>query len=122
MNALLWTLSIVLATIYVVSGSSKLVAPRERLLAVPGMGWIESTPMERVRLIGLLEIAGAIGLIVPWASGILPVLTPLAACGLAAVQVGALQTHLGRGERDHLWFNVVLLIGAVLIAVGRTVA
>jgi uncharacterized membrane protein YphA (DoxX/SURF4 family) len=122
MNALLWTLSIVLAVVYVVSGSSKLVAPRERLLAVPGMGWIENTPMERVRAIGGLEIAGAIGLIVPWASGILPLLTPLAAAGLAAVQVGAMWTHIGRGEHEHLWLNVLLLVAAVLIAVGRTVA
>jgi hypothetical protein len=122
MNALLWTFSIILATIYIVSGSSKLVAPRERLLAVPGMRWIESTPMERVRTIGGLEIAGAIGLIVPWASGILPLLTPLAAAGLAAVQVGAMWTHISRGEHEHLWLNVLLLVGAVLIAVGRTVA
>jgi uncharacterized membrane protein YphA (DoxX/SURF4 family) len=122
MNALLWTLSIVLATIYVVSGSSKLVAPRERLLAVPGMGWIENTPMERVRTIGTLEIAGAIGLIVPWAAGILPLLTPLAAAGLAAVQVGAMWTHISRGEHEHLWLNVLLLLAAILIAVGRTVA
>jgi uncharacterized membrane protein YphA (DoxX/SURF4 family) len=122
MNALLWTLSIVLAAVYVVSGSSKLVAPRERLLAVPGMGWIENTPMQRVRAIGSLEVAGAIGVIVPWASGILPVLTPLAAWGLAAVQVGAIQTHLSRGERGHLWFNVVLLIAAIVVATGRMVA
>jgi hypothetical protein len=122
MNAFLWTLSIVLAATYVVSGGSKLVAPRERLLAVPGMGWIESTPMERVRTIGTLEIAGAIGLIVPWASGILPLLTPLAAAGLAAVQVGAMWTHISRGEHEHLWLNVLLLLAAILIAVGRTVA
>jgi hypothetical protein len=122
MNALLWTLSIVLAAVYVVSGSTKLVAPRERLLAVPGMGWIENTPMQRVRAIGSLEVAGAIGVIVPWASGILPVLTPLAAWGLAAVQVGAIQTHLSRGEREHLWFNVVLLIAAIVVATGRMVA
>jgi hypothetical protein len=86
------------------------------------MGWIESTPMERVRTIGGLEMAGAIGLIVPWASGILPLLTPLAAGGLAAVQVGAMWTHISRGEHEHLWLNVLLLVGAVLIAVGRTVA
>ena len=56
---------------YAVVGSSKLVASRDRLLAVPGMGWVEDVPMERVRLIGVLEIAGAIGIIVPWATGIL---------------------------------------------------
>lgn len=122
MNALLWILSIVLAAVYVVSGSSKLVGPRERLLAVPGMGWIENTPMQRVRAIGSLEVAGAIGVIVPWATGILPLLTPLAAWGLAAIQVGAMATHLTRGEREHLWLNVLLLVAAVVVAIGRAIA
>jgi DoxX-like family len=122
MNALLWILSVVLATTYAVTGSAKVVAPRERLLAVPGMGWVEEAPMSRVRTIGLLEIAGAIGVVVPWGSGILPLLTPLAAWGLAAVQVGAMWTHVTRGEREHLWLNFLLLVGAVVVAVGRTAA
>ena len=50
-------------------------------------------PMSRVRLLGALEIAGAIGVIVPWATGILTLLTPLAAWGLAAVQVGGIWTR-----------------------------
>jgi len=115
----LWILSTLLAATYVVSGGGKVVASRERLLALPGFGWVEETPMPRVRFIGALEIAGAVGIIVPWASGILPVLTPLAAWGLAAVQVGAIWTHASRGEREHLWLNVVLLIAAVVVAVGR---
>ena len=122
MNALLWTLSIVLTAIYVITGCSKLVASRERLLAVPGMGWVEATPMSRVRTIGLLEIAGAIGLVVPWATGILPLLTSLAAWGLAATQVGAMWTHINRGEREHLWLNVLLLVAAVVVAIGRAFA
>jgi hypothetical protein len=122
MNAFLWTLSVLLAATYAVAGSSKLVASRERLLAVPGMGWIDGTPMARVRLIGFLEIAGAIGIIVPWATGILAVLTPLAAWGLAAVQVGAIWTHVSRGEREKLWLNVLLLVAAVVVAIGRAVA
>ena len=122
MNTLIWVLSAVLAATYVVTGAGKLVASRERLLAVHGMGWVEGTPMASVRLIGALEIAGAIGLIVPWALGILTFLTPLAAWGLAAVQVGALWTHMTRGEREHLWLNVLLLAAAVVVAIGRTVA
>ncbi len=121
MNSLLWILSILLAAIYVVTGASKIVAPRSRLLAVPGMGWVAETPMPRVRLIGLLEVAGAIGVIVPWASGVLPAMTPAAAWGLAAVQAGAIWTHVTRGEREHLWLNVVLLGAAVIVAVGRTI-
>ncbi len=122
MNAVLWILSLLLAATYAVTGTSKVVASRERLLAVPGMGWVEATPLPRVRLIGALEIAGAVGVVVPWASGILPFLTPLAAWGLAAVQVGAILTHATRGEREHLWLNALLLIVAVVVAIGRTIA
>src|SRR5271157_4953647 len=122
MNPLLWILSCALAATYAITGSAKLVASRERLLAVPGMGWVEEMPMSRVRTIGLLEIAGAIGVVVPWATGILPLLTPLAAWGLAAVQVGAMATHLTRGEREHLWLNVLLLVAAVVVAIGRAFA
>ena len=121
MTAFLWILSTLLAAMYAITGTTKLVAPRERLLAVPGMGWVEETPMTRVRLIGALEIAGAIGLIVPWATGILTFLTPLAAWGLAAIQVGAIWTHMSRGEREHIWLNVLLLAAAVVVAIGRTV-
>ena len=122
MNTILVTLSVLLAAIYTVTGSSKLVASRERLLAVPGMGWVADAPSARVRVIGALEIAGAIGIIVPWATGILAVLTPLAAWGLSAVQVGGIWTHLSRGEREHLWLNVLLLVAAVVVAIGRAIA
>ena len=122
MNTILATLSVLLAATYAFVGSSKLLASRERLLAVPGMGWVEDVPLPRVRFIGVLEIAGAIGIIVPWATGILPLLTPLAAWGLAAVQVGGIWTHVSRGEREHLGFNFLLLVAAVVVAIGRTVA
>jgi len=119
MNAFLWVVSALLAATYIASGGGKVVASRERLLSLPGFGWVEETPMPRVRLIGTLEMAGAVGVVVPWASGILPILTPLAALGLAAVQVGALWTHASRGEHEHLWLNVALLIAALVVAVGR---
>jgi hypothetical protein len=86
------------------------------------MAWVGETPMARVRLIGVLEIAGAIGIVVPWAMGILTPLTPLAACGLAALQVGAIWTHMSRGEREQLWLNVLLLVAAVVVAIGRAIA
>ncbi len=120
MNAFLGILSIGLAVVYVIAGASKVMAPRERLVAA-GMGWVEETRMPLVRMVGVLEIAGAIGIIVPWASGILPLLTPMAAWGLAAVQVGAIGTNVRHGEREHLLFNVLLLVAAVVVAIGRSV-
>ncbi len=119
MNEILWTLSILLAVTYAATGAAKLVAPRDRLLATSGMGWVEAVPMTGVRMIGLVEMAGAIGLIVPWATGVLPLLTPLAATGLAALQIGAFATHAQRGERQHLALNVVLFAAAVIVALGR---
>ncbi len=120
MNAIIWILILLLAATYAVTGASKMLASRQRLLAVPGMGWVDAAPMPYVRLIGMLELAGAIGVVVPWASGILPFLTPLAAWGLAVVQVGAIWTHVSRGEREHLWLNLLLLLAAVVIGIGRT--
>jgi hypothetical protein len=122
MNLLLWILSFALAAIYTISGGVKLITSRERLLALSGFGWVEETPMTHVRLIGLLEIAGAIGVLLPWATGILPALTPLAAWGLAAVQVGAMWTHISRREPEHLALNVLLLFAAIVVAIGRVVA
>ena len=119
MNSFLWILSVLLAATYAITGFSKVVGSRQRLLAVPGMGWVEETPMSRVRVIGALEIAGAAGVILPWATGILAPLTPLAAWCLAALQLGAMWTHISRGERGHLWLNVVLLVFAVVVATGR---
>jgi len=121
MDSLLWIPSMFLMVVYAATGCAKLVAPRARLLAIPGLGWVEDVPMERVRLVALLEIAGAIGLVVPWATGILTPLTPLAALGLAAIQVGAMVTHWRRGETSHLPLNVLLLVAALIVAVGRVV-
>jgi hypothetical protein len=67
----------------------------------------------------VLEILGAIGLILPGLLGILPWLTPLAAVGLALVQVGAGITHIRRGENSYLVMNFILFALAVFVAYGR---
>jgi hypothetical protein len=69
--------------------------------------------------IGAVEILGAIGLILPQALDIAPVLTPLAATGLAVIQVGAIIVHGRRKETKALPMNVVLLVLAAFVAVGR---
>jgi uncharacterized membrane protein YphA (DoxX/SURF4 family) len=120
MDSVLWMLSVLLAVVYTAAGSSKLVASPERLVAA-GMGWVAGTPLPRVRLVGALEVAGALGVILPWATGILPWLTPLAAWGLAAIQLGAIATNVRHGERDKLWVNALLLAVAVVVALGRSV-
>ena len=88
------------------------------------MAWIDSlNPRTLVRGIGLLEILGAVGLILPALTGILPWLTPLAAGGLVLTMIGAMALHIRRKDAPaHLVTNLVLLLLAAFVIYGRTVA
>ncbi|MEV6830988.1 DoxX family protein [Amycolatopsis sp. NPDC051102] len=119
MNVVLWIAAGLLAVLYLFAGGMKLATPREKLLENPNMGWVADFSETTVKGIGAVEILGALGLILPWALDIAPVLTPLAATGLAVVQVGAIVVHARRKETKALPMNVVLLLLAAFVAVGR---
>ncbi|KAB7760670.1 DoxX family protein [Mycolicibacterium mucogenicum] len=118
MNTALWIVAGVLAFVFVGSGVMKLVLSKEKLVA-QGLGGLDDVDPNAIRGIGAAEVAGAIGLIVPPLVHILPVLTPLAAVGLAAVMVGAIVTHGRRKEYPNVAVNVVLLGLALFVAWGR---
>jgi hypothetical protein len=119
MNVLAWILSGLLAALYLAAGTTKLLQSREKLLAQGNMNWVEDFDGGQLNAIAALELLGAVGLILPWALDIAPVLTPIAAVGLAIVQAGAIRTHLRRGEKQVLPLNAVLLVLAVVVAVLR---
>ncbi|MCP2275188.1 DoxX family protein [Nocardia amikacinitolerans] len=119
MNIALWIVAGLLAVVYVAAGLAKLAQPYEKLTANPSMGWAREFSPGAVRLIGAAELLGAAGLILPRATGIAVILTPLAALGLAALQVGAMQVHYRRGETKNLPMNMVLLLLALFVAIGR---
>lgn len=62
------------------------------------MDWVENMPASAVKLIGLLEVVGALGLILPLLLSVAPILTPFAAIGLAIVMAGAIVLHARRNE------------------------
>jgi len=101
------------------AGFMKATQPKEKLAGQ--MKWVEDFSSGTIRLIGILEVLGALGLILPAVTGILPVLTPLAATGLALTMVGAAITHIRRGEYSGVLMNLVLLLLAVFVAYGRFV-
>ena len=82
------------------------------------MAWVEGFSQSQVRLIGALEVLGAIGLVLPAFTGVLPWLTPLAAVGLALLMMGAMITHLKRGEYPNMIANIVLFAFTVFVAFG----
>ncbi|HEX6557313.1 MAG TPA: DoxX family protein [Ktedonobacteraceae bacterium] len=120
MNIVLWVVQILLALAFAMAGIMKATQPFEKLSE--RMKWAKDVGLPGVRLIGVLEILGAIGLILPAITGILPWLTPVAAIGLVLTMIGAMITHGRRGEFPNMGFNLVLLLLAVFIVYGRFVA
>jgi hypothetical protein len=114
-----WIVGALLAVFYLYSGGIKMLRSKDQLR--PMMGWIDTVPLALVRGIGVSEVLGAAGLILPPLTGIAVVLALLAAVGLALVQVGALVLHLRRGEVKLIGLNVVLLVLAVVAAWLSTV-
>jgi len=116
-NTVLWILQSLLALAFLAAGGMKLSQPKEKLEA--SMAWVADVSAPTVRFIGTVEVLGALGLILPAATGVATVLTPLAAVGLALVMVGAVITHARRSESQQIVVNLVLLAIAAVIAWGR---
>ena len=118
MNVVLWIIASLLAAVFLASGLLKALRPKEQLKA-QGMGWTDDFGAGTIKLIGVLEVLAAIGLVLPAALDIAPILVPLAATGLAVVMVGAVVVHARRKENPMVIGNVVLLILTVVVAWGR---
>lgn len=118
MNIALWTIAGLLAAVFALVGTVKLVLPRPKLIA-QGQAWAEDFSDGAVKLIGLCELLGALGLILPPAVDIAPVLTPLGATGLAVLMMGAAIVHARRGETRNIIANLALAALAAFIAVMR---
>jgi uncharacterized membrane protein YphA (DoxX/SURF4 family) len=118
MNLALWIVASVLAASFAGSGLMKLFVPKDKLVS-SGQGWAQDVTPTNIRLIGVVEVLGAAGLILPAVTHIAPVLVPLAAVGLVLVMVGAAVVHARRNEAMNIGVNAVLLALAVFVAWGR---
>lgn len=107
MRVAYWIVAALLAVFYLYSGVLKVVRSKDQLR--PMMGWVDTFPLPFVRTIGLLEVLGALGLILPPLTGIAVGLALVAAVGLVLIQVGALSLHLSRGEIKVIGLNIGLL-------------
>lgn len=116
LNLGLWGAQVALAAVFLAAGTWKAFTPIADL--APAMPWVVNHTW-LIRFIGISELAGAFGLILPAASGILPFLTPLAASGLGTIMVLATGFHLLRGEPGALPITLTLGLLAAFIAWGR---
>lgn len=111
----LWILNGLLALAFIAAGTMKALRPKPALVA-SGMGWADDFSDPSVKLIGVSEIVGGVGLILPLLTGIAPILTPIAATALTVVMVGAVVVHVRRKESatPSIVLGVLSAVSAVL--------
>lgn len=117
MNVALWIAAGVLAAMFAAAGLMKSTQPKDKL--AEKLPWVDDVTTGTLRLIGVAEVLGALGLILPAWTGIAPILTPIAAVGLAVIMALAIVTHIRRKEFSALPVNLVLLAAAAFVAWGR---
>ena len=118
MNITLWIIAGLLAAAFAAAGAMKLAQPKAKL-AESGMAWTEDFSEGQVKGIGAVEVLGAIGLILPAALDIAPILSALAAAGLVITMLIATLVHARRGEKSSMPITLVLAALAAFVAIMR---
>ena len=113
-NIALWIVQGLLAAIFLFAGGMKLILPIEAMAGpVP-------LPGPFLRFIGVAEVLGAAGLILPWLLRIRPGLTPLAAAGLVVIMIGATIVTVMGGQAGAALVSLAVGALAALVAYGRS--
>ena len=118
MNTILWIVQGALAIVFAYSGFCKSILSERQLIA-KGQTGVVNLPAPLIHSIGVSEILGAVGIIVPWYTGISPVLTPVVAVCFAVLMVLAARIHYRLKEPKNIAVNTTLFILAVFVAWGR---
>ena len=108
LKILAWTLQVLAALAFIMAGLMKISTPYEELVLADNMGWAEDFSAMQIKIIGILEVLGSIGMILPLQLKKFTFLVPFAALGLVFVMVGAIFTHLNREEP--IIVNIILLL------------
>ena len=117
MHIVLWLLQALLAVTMLIAGGLKVARSRDDLISHPSTEGLAEYSSAFIKLIGVAEVVGSFGLILPGLFGLAPDLTPLAALGLAAILLGATKFHRRRNESPAV--AGALLAIAIVISVGR---
>ena len=117
LNISLWVGQVVLATMFLITGFMKSIAPIEQLSAM--LSWPGDVPLELVRFIGITELLGGLGLLLPSLLRKKPILTPIAALCIIALMILAIIFHITRSEFSLLGLNLFLAALALFVTWGR---
>lgn len=118
LNIALWVVQVLLAALFLMAGANKTFQSIEELSKM--LPWVAQVPVGLVRFIGISELLGGLGLLLPSILRIKPNLTPLAAIGLAIVMILAAFFHISQGESAVIGMNFIFMAMALFVAWGRT--
>jgi uncharacterized membrane protein YphA (DoxX/SURF4 family) len=116
MNIALWVVQIILGLAFIMFGSMKSFQYDKAKASLP---WVKDSTKGMVTFIGVSELLGGLGLIVPYATGIATILTPIAALGLGLIMILAAGFHAKRKENQAIGMNIIFLALATFVAIGR---
>ncbi|MVM31313.1 DoxX family membrane protein [Spirosoma sp. HMF4905] len=120
MNSALWFTQAFLAVAFMYSGWMKSTRSAHQLVAM-GQTGVEHLSTPLIRFIGISELIGVVGLLVPWYTQLLPILTPIAALCLGLIMIPASVIHYRRDEKQNVLLNVILFLLCGFVVYGRWV-
>ena len=116
MNIALWVVQIILGLAFIMFGSMKAFQYEKAKASMP---WVNDSNKGLVTFIGVAELLGGVGLILPYAVGIAPFLTSIGALGLGIIMILAAVFHARRKENGAIGMNIIFLALAMFVAIGR---
>ena len=117
LNIILWIVQLLMAATLIWAACAKWAMPADKLTAM--WPWTGELSRTLVKLTGILDLLGGLGLVLPALLRIRPMLTPVAAICLILLMICATVFHLARGEASSIGFNIVFALLAAFVAWGR---
>lgn len=117
MNIALWITQGLLAALFLMSGTMKTFTPKQKL--AEKMPWANDFSAGAIKFIGITQLLGALGMVLPMLTHILPILTPMAGIGLALTMLVAAVYHVRKNEAKVIGKNLLFLAMAAFVTVGR---
>ena len=117
LNILLWLAQIVLCGMFLMAGTMKLITPDNEMMK--NMPDATEGFLKFIRFVGVCEVLGAVGMILPSLLKIKPILTPIAAIGIAITMIVAVGIHISKGETSATITTVALALLAIFVIWGR---
>jgi len=120
MDTVITVIQVLLGFLLTMGGLVKLTLPYAKYSNIRGVAWSKEFKPWHLKLIGVLEVSGGGGLLVPLFLPSLTMLTPIAAVGIALYMAGAMATHLRREEYPHMVGNLMFFLAPALFVAYDT--